>query len=248
MRPRASTRTSSASWPSSQDLQDAAGPGAQQGRSRQEGAPAGAGARAQCARLPFAATFMISALNGDGVADLKAHLAAACAARALALPGRRDLGCAVARDGGRDHAREDLRAPARRAALPGDGGDHVVAGAAQGGAHRADHLRRARQPEGHRAGQRRPHHQAALHGGAPGAVRHPGEARCTSSCSSRCARTGPTTPSATATWASRSPRIDVSSRKLRSSYPGPSRRPRPTNRASSLRLRNLSNLARKRFR
>ena len=30
------------------------------------------------ARLPFAATFMISALSGDGVADLKAHLARSC--------------------------------------------------------------------------------------------------------------------------------------------------------------------------
>ena len=33
-------------------------------------------------------------------------------------------------------------------------------------AHRADHLRRARQPEGHRARQRRPHDQAAVDGGA----------------------------------------------------------------------------------
>lgn len=31
------------------------------------------------ARLPFGATFMISAINGDGVADLKAHLAASVA-------------------------------------------------------------------------------------------------------------------------------------------------------------------------
>ena len=100
----------------------------------------------------------------------------------------------------------------------------------------------------HRARQGRPDHQADLDGGAPGAGRRSWSARCTCSCSSRCARTGATIPSATARWASSSPRIDVSSRKLRCSYPGPSRRQRPTKSSFFLRLRNLSNLARKRFR
>ena len=48
---------------------------------------------------------------------LKAYLASAVPPRALALPGGRDLGRAAAAAGLRDHAREDLRAAARRAAL-----------------------------------------------------------------------------------------------------------------------------------
>ena len=56
--------------------QGAAAAGAQQDRPREEGAAAGAGGRAQRARA-VRDTFMISALDGDGVADLKAHLARA---------------------------------------------------------------------------------------------------------------------------------------------------------------------------
>ena len=60
------------------------------------------------ARASFATTFMISALSGDGVEDLKAYLARSVAAGSLALPGRRDLRCADAGDGRRDHPREDV--------------------------------------------------------------------------------------------------------------------------------------------
>ena len=74
MRPRASTRTSSASSAGSKGTASAAA-GAQQDRSREEGASCWSWRPSSMRRVPFAATFMISALNGDGVADLKAHLA-----------------------------------------------------------------------------------------------------------------------------------------------------------------------------
>ncbi len=47
------------------------------------------------ARAPFATTFMISALSGDGVADLKAYLARSVAPGPWHYPGRRDLRCAA---------------------------------------------------------------------------------------------------------------------------------------------------------
>ena len=61
------------------------------------------------------------------------------AGRPVALSGGPDLGCAAAHARRRDHAREDLRAPARGAALPIDGRDRPVAGTARRlRAHRAD--------------------------------------------------------------------------------------------------------------
>ena len=52
-------------------------PGAQQGRHREEGRPAGPRGAGLSERLKPEAVFMISATTGDGVADLKAHLAEA---------------------------------------------------------------------------------------------------------------------------------------------------------------------------
>ena len=67
------------------------------------------------------------------------------AGRTLALSRRGSLRCAAADARRRDHAREDLQPPARRAALRHDGRDDGLAGA-QGrlGAHRADDLRDTR--------------------------------------------------------------------------------------------------------
>ena len=74
-------------------------------------------------RIAFAATFMVSALNGDGVADLKTWLAGAGAGRALALSARPDLRRADAPARGRDHAREAVRAAAPGIAVSVDGRD-----------------------------------------------------------------------------------------------------------------------------
>ena len=76
------------------------------------------------ARVPFDATFMISALNGDGVADLKRHLARAVPPGPWHYPADEISDAPLRADGVRDHAREDLRAAARGAALPGHRGDH----------------------------------------------------------------------------------------------------------------------------
>ena len=66
---------------------------------------------------------MVSALTGDGVADLKRWLAGARAAGPVALSGGPDHRRAAAPARGRDHAREALFAPARGTALPVDGRD-----------------------------------------------------------------------------------------------------------------------------
>ena len=72
-------------------------------------------------KATFEATFMISALKGDGVADLK-HLAGrARVAGAVALSARPDVGRAVAPARRRDHAREVVRAPASGTAVSGHG-------------------------------------------------------------------------------------------------------------------------------
>ena len=155
MPPRAWTRRSSASSTSCKASKHAAAAGAQQDRSRARRSGCWSWRRTSMSASPFAATFMISALNGDGVADLKSHLAARGAAGSLALSRGRGLRRAAAAAGGRDHAREDLRAPARGAALPADRRDDRLEGAEGRRAHRADHLRRARQPEEHRARQGR---------------------------------------------------------------------------------------------
>ena len=91
--------------------------------------------------LPFERVFMISATNGDGVADLKRNLAERVPPGPVALPCRRSHRRADAHAGGRDHAREDLPSPARRAALSLDGRDDGVDRAPRRlGAHRADDL------------------------------------------------------------------------------------------------------------
>ena len=53
-------------------------------------------AQAINAKAKFDATFMLSALSGDGVADLKALARRACAGGPVALSGGPDLGCADA--------------------------------------------------------------------------------------------------------------------------------------------------------
>ena len=60
----------------------------------------------------FSDVFMVSALTGDGVDDLLAHLSGAPAGRPLALSRGRPLRRAAALPRRRDHAREAVPAPA----------------------------------------------------------------------------------------------------------------------------------------
>ncbi len=62
-------------------------------------------------RHAFAETFMISALTGDGVPDLKSYLAACRAAGALALPRGSAHRCAAPPGCRRDHPREAVPPP-----------------------------------------------------------------------------------------------------------------------------------------
>ena len=82
-------------------------------------------------KATFEATFMISALTGDGVADLKQWLAARMPAGPVALSARSDVGRADAPAGGRNHAREAVRAAAPGTALPLDGRDRNLEGIAR---------------------------------------------------------------------------------------------------------------------
>ena len=144
--------------------QGAAAAGAQQGRPRARRSACWSWPPSSTRALPFAATFMISALSGDGVADLKAHLAAHGRRR---VPGT----TRKTRSPMRRCACWPPRSRARRSttacttSCPTRPTVETTAWQEQknGRPHRADHLRRARQPEAHRARQGRPHDQAALH-------------------------------------------------------------------------------------
>ncbi len=74
-------------------------------------------------KAAFEATFMISALTGDGVADLKHWLAARMPAGAVALSARSDVGRAGAPTRRRNHARKTVRAAASGTALSLHGRD-----------------------------------------------------------------------------------------------------------------------------
>ena len=148
--------------------------------------------RRACSRLParsnekdaFDDTFMISALKGDGLDELEALSRREDARGSVALPGGPDLRCAAADARSRDHPGEDLRAPARGTALSIDRRDGPVAAAAgRLHPHRADGLRRARQPDARSCSARaaRPSRRSARRP-ARRSPRSP-RRRCTSSCS-----------------------------------------------------------------
>ncbi|MGY3650000.1 ethanolamine utilization protein EutP (predicted NTPase) [Bradyrhizobium sp. LM4.3] len=91
------------------------------------------------------------------------------AAGAVSLSRRPDVGRADAAACGRDHAREDLSQAAPGIALPVHGRDRQVGGAqGQVGPHRADDLRRAREPAQDRAWRRRRDDQVDWRGLAQG--------------------------------------------------------------------------------
>ena len=71
-------------------------------------------------RLRFEQTFMVSALSGDGVDDLRRTLAGDGAAGAVSLPGRPDVGCADAASGGRNHPGKNLPSAAPGTAVSVD--------------------------------------------------------------------------------------------------------------------------------
>ena len=117
------------------------------------------------AAAKFDATFMVSALSGDGVDDLQALARRACAGRARGSIRRiRSADAPLRASRGRDHAREAVPAAAPGIALSVDGRDRELEGAARRlGAHRADDLCRARKPAQDRArqGRRRPSRRSA---------------------------------------------------------------------------------------
>ncbi len=158
-------------------------------------------AKAANERLSFAQTFMVSALSGDGVDDLRRTLARDGAAGTVPLSRRPDVGCADAASGGRDHPGKDLPQAAPGIAVSIHRRDRQL-DRAQGQirSHRADHLCRARKPAQDRARQGRRHHQVDRRGLAQGDRRDSWASPCICSCSSRCAKTGATIPTATAKW------------------------------------------------
>ena len=110
--------------------------------------------RPRTTRGKFAATFMVSALTGDGVGDLRDWLAAHVPAGPWHYP-EDEVSDAPVRQLAAEITREKLLSQAASGiALPVDGRDRDLDGA-QGrlGAHRADDLRGARKPEEDRAGQ-----------------------------------------------------------------------------------------------
>ena len=135
-------------------------------------------------RGKFAATFMVSALTGDGVTRPARLAGRQRAGGAVALSGGRGVGCAGASARGRDHPREALPQAASGIALPVDGGDRDLDGA-QGriGAHRADDLRGARKPAQDRAGQGGPLHPRDRRGVPQGAWPKSWRSRCIFFCS-----------------------------------------------------------------
>ena len=77
------------------------------------------------ARAKFDATFMVSALTGDGVADAEGLARRAFARGTVALSRGPDFRCADAFARGRDHAREAVRPAAPGIAVSVDGRDRV---------------------------------------------------------------------------------------------------------------------------
>ena len=114
------------------DTQHAAGAGAQQDRPRPEGAAARRWPPTATSALPFEDTFMISALSGDGVADLKApsRPLASSRARGITRPTRstdaplRLLASEITREKIFDRLHDELPYEI-------DGRDHLLAGAAR---------------------------------------------------------------------------------------------------------------------
>jgi hypothetical protein len=85
----------------------------------------------------------------------------------------------------------------------GDGHAGRPAGRAAAARHLRQRLRRAAEPEGHRAGSSRCPAQGRRHPGACPDRGAAGHARSSSTCTSRSPRTGSATPSSCASWASR---------------------------------------------
>ena len=164
-------------------------------------------AQAANERMPFARTFMISAISGDGVDDIRSTLAEMVPPGPFLYP-EDQMSDAPMRQLAAEITREKIYPQAAPGiALPVHGRDRQVGGAqGQVGAHRADDLRRAREPAQDRARQGRRHHQVDRRGLAQGDRRDPRMCRCICSCSSRCARTGVTIPIAIARWAWNFPR------------------------------------------
>ncbi len=145
--------------------------------------------------------FMISALTGDGVADLKDYLAAHVPPGPWHYPAE-DLSDAPLRMLAAEITREKIFHRLHDELPYATTVETTAWQERKDGSVRIEQtiFVDARRPEGDRARQGRADDQADLDGGARRAQPRSSSARCISSCSSRCARAGRTIPSATARW------------------------------------------------
>ena len=167
-------------------------------------------ARLQRARCRSTATFMISALSGDGVADLKPHLAAhACRRGPGTIPADeisdaplRLLAAEITREKIFERLHEELPYEATVETTAWQEQQGRPCASSRPSTSSATARRRIVLGKGGRTIK-----QLSMRGARRSWPRS-WSSPCTSSCSSRCARTGATTPSATARWGWRFRRID----------------------------------------
>ena len=151
---------------------------------------------------------MISAATGDGLDRLRARLARDDAAGPWLYPEDqitdapiRALAAEITREKLFERLHDEL--PYQTTVET----DSLEGSARRLGAHRADDLRLAREPQEDRDRRGRAHIKA-IGSAARKKSPRPMTGRCISSCSSRCAPTGSTIPSATARWASNSRAVE----------------------------------------
>ena len=152
------------------------------------------------ARLPFAATFMVSALQGNGVADLKRYFARQVKPGPWHFP-EDEISDAPLRLLAAEITREKIYARLHDE-LPYQTAVETTAWQEKKNGVRIEQtifVERDSQ-KAHRAGQRRPDDQAALQRGAHASSPKSSSSPCTCSCSSRCAKTGKTIRNATGRW------------------------------------------------
>ena len=158
-------------------------------------------AKAANERAPFAATFMISALTGDGVADLKHWLAAHVPEGPWHYP-EDQITDAPLRHLAAEITREKLYSRLHQE-LPYQSTVETECGRnCKDGSVRIEQTIYvdAREPAQDRARQGRADHQGDRRRGAARDRRTSSKRRCICSCSSRCASAGATIPNAIARW------------------------------------------------
>ena len=162
------------------------------------------------ARAPFTDTFMVSALTGDGVAELKALLAARVPQGPWHYP-EDEISDAPLRSLAAEITREKLLAPpAPGTALRVDGRDRAVEGPKDGSVRIEQTIYVARESQRKIVLGKGGQTIKAIGADARREIAdHRSRSRCTCSCSSRCAKAGVTIRSAIAAWGSSSRRNEA---------------------------------------